>query len=106
MPASGHQIGATFVPVLIGVAIDAAVGPGDGRALLVWLAGLAVVYFVLSWSFRLGAYAGERAGARAAHGCGRRSWRGCWIPGAGPNGAGCRVRSPRSRRRTPAGWGR
>lgn len=28
---------------------------------------LAAVYLVLSWSFRIGAYAGERAGARAAH---------------------------------------
>ncbi|MEV5828978.1 ABC transporter ATP-binding protein [Spirillospora sp. NPDC052242] len=65
--ASGHQIGETFVPVLIGIAIDAAVGPGDGRALLLWLGVLAIVYVGLSWSFRIGAYRGERAGARAAH---------------------------------------
>ncbi|MGI5169614.1 ABC transporter transmembrane domain-containing protein [Spirillospora sp. CA-253888] len=65
--ASGHQIGETLVPVLIGLAVDRAIGPGDGRALLLWLAVLAAVYFALSWSFRLGAMAGERAGARAAH---------------------------------------
>ncbi|WP_281180177.1 ABC transporter transmembrane domain-containing protein [Actinomadura hibisca] len=65
--ASGHQVGETLVPVLIGLAVDRALAPGDGRALLLWLAVLALVYFMLSWSFRLGAMAGERAGARAAH---------------------------------------
>ncbi|MFI6519060.1 ABC transporter transmembrane domain-containing protein [Spirillospora sp. NPDC050679] len=65
--ASGHQIGETLVPVLIGLAVDRAIGRGDGGALLLWLAVLAAVYFALSWSFRLGAMAGERAGARAAH---------------------------------------
>ncbi|MBA8952753.1 ABC transporter transmembrane domain-containing protein [Actinomadura namibiensis] len=66
--ASGHQIGETLVPVLIGLAVDRAIGRGDGGALLLWLAVLAVVYLGLSWGFRLGAGAGERAGARAAHG--------------------------------------
>ncbi|MFB4316043.1 ABC transporter transmembrane domain-containing protein [Actinomadura sp. 21ATH] len=65
--ASGHQIGETLVPVLLGVAIDRAIGESDGRALLMWLAVLAVVYLALSWSFRIGAYRGERAGVRAAH---------------------------------------
>ncbi|WP_018653887.1 ABC transporter transmembrane domain-containing protein [Actinomadura flavalba] len=64
---SVHQVGEALVPVLIGVAVDRAIGRGDGRALLVWLAVLGVVYLGLSWGFRIGAGAGERAGANAAH---------------------------------------
>lgn len=67
VPASVHQIGETLVPVLIGVAIDQGVAGGDGRALVLWLAVLAAVYLALSWGFRIGAQAGERAGVRAAH---------------------------------------
>ncbi|MEO3826576.1 ABC transporter ATP-binding protein [Actinomadura sp. B10D3] len=66
--ASAHQVGEALVPVLIGMAIDQAIAGDDGRALVLWLGALASVYLVLSWSFRIGAYAGERAGARAAHG--------------------------------------
>ncbi|WP_200871833.1 ABC transporter ATP-binding protein [Actinomadura welshii] len=66
--ASAHQVGEALVPVLIGMAIDQALAGDDGRALVLWLGALAAVYLVLSWSFRIGAYAGERAGARAAHG--------------------------------------
>ncbi|WP_412516384.1 ABC transporter ATP-binding protein/permease [Actinomadura madurae] len=66
--ASAHQVGEALVPVLIGMAIDQAMAGDDGRALVLWLGALAAVYLVLSWSFRIGAYAGERAGARAAHG--------------------------------------
>ncbi|WP_131762654.1 ABC transporter transmembrane domain-containing protein, partial [Actinomadura fibrosa] len=65
--ASAHQVGETLVPVLIGVAIDQAIAGDDGRALVLWLAVLAAVYVALSWGFRIGAGAGERAGARAAH---------------------------------------
>ncbi|URN09691.1 ABC transporter ATP-binding protein/permease [Actinomadura madurae] len=65
--ASAHQVGEALVPVLIGMAIDQAMAGDDGRALVLWLGALAAVYLVLSWSFRIGAYAGERAGARAAH---------------------------------------
>ncbi|WP_307796476.1 ABC transporter ATP-binding protein [Actinomadura barringtoniae] len=66
--ASAHQVGEALVPVLIGVAIDRAIAGDDGRALVVWLGVLGVVYLGLSWGFRIGAYAGERAGVRAAHG--------------------------------------
>ncbi|GIH28993.1 multidrug ABC transporter ATP-binding protein [Acrocarpospora phusangensis] len=62
-----HQAGEVAVPVLIGVVIDEAVGPGDLTALLTWLAVLAAVYVALSMSFRYGARAGERAAEQAGH---------------------------------------
>jgi putative ABC transport system ATP-binding protein len=64
---SGHQAGEALVPVVIGVVIDRAVdggGPGD---LLRWLAGLAAVFVFLSYAYRFGARAGERASEQAAH---------------------------------------
>lgn len=64
---AGHQFGEALVPVLIGLVIDRAVAGGDGGALLLWLAVLAVVYVGLSFSFRFGARAGERAAEQAAH---------------------------------------
>lgn len=64
---AGHQFGEALVPVLIGLVIDQAVSEGNGRALLAWLAVLAVVYVGLSFSFRFGARAGERAAELAAH---------------------------------------
>ncbi|NNN30946.1 ABC transporter ATP-binding protein [Streptomyces sp. S3(2020)] len=63
----GHQTGEALVPVLIGVAIDQGVVDGDAAALLLWLGVLAVVYVGLSFSFRFGARAGERASVTAAH---------------------------------------
>ncbi|MEU4091791.1 ABC transporter ATP-binding protein [Streptomyces sp. NPDC026673] len=64
---AGHQFGEALVPVLIGLVIDQAVSEGNGRALVAWLAVLAVVYVGLSFSFRFGARAGERAAELAAH---------------------------------------
>ncbi|WP_018546568.1 ABC transporter ATP-binding protein [Streptomyces sp. LaPpAH-108] len=64
---AGHQLGEVAVPVLIGVVVDRAVARSDGRLLVLWLGVLAVVYVGLSWSFRLGARAGERAAEEAAH---------------------------------------
>lgn len=63
----GHQTGEALVPVLIGVAVDRGVVDGDVAGLLLWLGVLAVVYVGLSFSFRFGARAGERASVTAAH---------------------------------------
>jgi ABC-type multidrug transport system fused ATPase/permease subunit len=63
----GHQTGEALVPVLIGLAIDRGVVDGDFAGLLWWLGVLAVVYVGLSFSFRFGARAGERASVTAAH---------------------------------------
>lgn len=62
-----HQLGEALVPLLIGVVIDQAVAGRDGERLVLWLVVLAVMYVCLSWSFRLGARAGERAAEEAAH---------------------------------------
>ncbi|MER5903136.1 ABC transporter ATP-binding protein [Streptomyces mirabilis] len=62
-----HQLGEALVPVLIGVVIDQAVAGRDAGRLVLWLAVLALVYVALSWSFRLGARAGERGAEEAAH---------------------------------------
>lgn len=64
---AGHQLGEALVPVLIGLVIDQAVAKDDTGALVRWLAVLAVVYVGLSFSFRFGARAGERAAEVAAH---------------------------------------
>lgn len=64
---AGHQVGEVLVPVLIGVVIDRAVTGADAGALVRWLAVLAVVYAGLALSFRVGAWSGERAAARADH---------------------------------------
>ncbi|MFE6281180.1 ABC transporter transmembrane domain-containing protein [Streptomyces sp. NPDC057877] len=63
----GHQAGEALVPVLIGVAIDRGVAADDLPVLLLWLGVLAVVYVGLSYGFRIGARAGERASVTAAH---------------------------------------
>ncbi|GGW92503.1 multidrug ABC transporter ATP-binding protein [Streptomyces malachitofuscus] len=63
----GHQTGEALVPVVIGLAIDRGVVDGDVTGLLLWLGVLAVVYVGLSYSFRFGARAGERASVTAAH---------------------------------------
>ncbi|MDX3852781.1 ABC transporter ATP-binding protein [Streptomyces sp. AK02-01A] len=64
---AGHQAGEALVPVLIGVVIDRAVARSDGGELLLWVAVLGVVYIGLSFSFRFGARAGERAAEVAGH---------------------------------------
>ncbi|MFJ5262392.1 ABC transporter ATP-binding protein [Streptomyces sp. NPDC088387] len=63
----GHQTGEALVPVVIGLAIERGVVDGDVPGLLLWLGILAVVYVGLSFSFRYGARAGERASVTAAH---------------------------------------
>ncbi|MBK3565007.1 MULTISPECIES: ABC transporter ATP-binding protein [unclassified Streptomyces] len=62
-----HQLGEALVPVLIGVVIDQAVAGQDAGRLALWLGVLALMYVTLSWSFRLGAKAGERGAEEAAH---------------------------------------
>lgn len=64
---SVHQLGEALVPVLIGVMIDQAVDGQNAGRLALWLGVLAVMYVTLSWSFRLGAKAGERGAEEAAH---------------------------------------
>ncbi|WP_199811038.1 ABC transporter ATP-binding protein [Streptomyces sp. NRRL F-525] len=64
---SVHQLGEALVPVLIGVVIDQAVAGRNAGRLALWLGVLAVMYVTLSWSFRLGAKAGERSAEEAAH---------------------------------------
>ncbi|MBE1558002.1 ABC transporter transmembrane domain-containing protein [Nonomuraea africana] len=65
--AAGHQTGEALVPVLVGVVIDEAISPGDGGALLLWIAALAVVFAGLSSSYRFSFRAAERASEQAAH---------------------------------------
>ncbi|WP_338674446.1 ABC transporter ATP-binding protein [Streptomyces sp. SCSIO 30461] len=62
-----HQGGEALVPVLIGLAIEQGVLAGDPAGMLFWLGALGVVYIGLSFGFRCGAHAGERAAVTAAH---------------------------------------
>ncbi|MGH3913420.1 MAG: ABC transporter ATP-binding protein [Pseudonocardiaceae bacterium] len=64
---ASHQAGEAMVPVLIGVIIDRAVATGDGGELISWLLVLAVVFIMLSLSFRFAARTAERAAEQAAH---------------------------------------
>ncbi|GLY75693.1 ABC transporter ATP-binding protein [Actinoallomurus iriomotensis] len=63
---SGHQAGEALVPFLIGVVIDQAVGGGPG-GLALWLGVLGAVYLTLSFSYRFGDRAAQRASQQAAH---------------------------------------
>jgi putative ABC transport system ATP-binding protein len=65
--AAAHQGGEALVPVVIGVVIDRAVAGSSPLTLLEWLGVLALVFLVLSTSYRFGARAAERASERAAH---------------------------------------
>ncbi|MER5929085.1 ABC transporter ATP-binding protein [Streptomyces sp. NPDC002054] len=62
-----HQGGEAMVPVVIGVVIDRAVATGSSGALVRWLVVLAVLFLVLSTSYRIAARIAERAGEEAAH---------------------------------------
>ncbi|HEY2060609.1 MAG TPA: ABC transporter ATP-binding protein [Amycolatopsis sp.] len=64
--AAGHQGGEALVPVVIGVVIDRAVADSSLLTLLLWLGVLGVVFLVLSYSYRFGARAAERAAELAA----------------------------------------
>ncbi|BCB91502.1 hypothetical protein Psuf_088150 [Phytohabitans suffuscus] len=55
------------MPVLIGVVIDSAVATGSVSRLVLWLAVLGGVFAVLSFSWRFGARAAERASEWAGH---------------------------------------
>ncbi|MXQ65124.1 ATP-binding cassette domain-containing protein [Actinomadura rayongensis] len=61
------QVCEALVPVVFGAAIDRAVAPQDGRAILLWLGVLGVLFLVLSLSFRFGARTAKAAAERAAH---------------------------------------
>ncbi|WP_433325924.1 ABC transporter ATP-binding protein [Spirillospora sp. CA-294931] len=65
--AASHQAGEVLVPVIIGVVIDQAVTERDSGALVRWIAVLAVVFAVLSFSYRLSARFATRAAELAAH---------------------------------------
>ncbi|POM26572.1 putative multidrug resistance ABC transporter ATP-binding/permease protein YheI [Actinomadura rubteroloni] len=61
------QVCEALVPVVVGAAIDRAVAPHDGRAILLWLGVLGVLFLVLSLSFRFGARTAKAAAERAAN---------------------------------------
>ncbi|MFC7642213.1 hypothetical protein ACFQX6_15515 [Streptosporangium lutulentum] len=88
---AGHQAGEALVPVLIGIVIDQAVARGEVSALLLWLAVLAVVYVGLSYSFRFGARAGERAAEQAGHVLRVELVRRVLHPGGGAENGRCRA---------------
>ena len=56
-----HQVFEALVPVLVGQVIDRAVSTGDGAALGRWIAGLMVLFGVLSLAYRFGSQCLERA---------------------------------------------
>ncbi|GAA4196264.1 ABC transporter ATP-binding protein [Streptosporangium oxazolinicum] len=62
-----HQVCEASVPILIGVIVDRATGPGDTGALLWWLAALAALFTALSLAYRHGARTLMRAIAHEAH---------------------------------------
>ncbi|WP_449064095.1 ABC transporter transmembrane domain-containing protein [Planomonospora algeriensis] len=66
--AAGHQACEALVPVVIGLVIDEAISSGDAGALARWVAVLALLFAVLSFSYRFGSRAAERAAEQAAHG--------------------------------------
>jgi putative ABC transport system ATP-binding protein len=55
------------VPLLVGVVVDEAIGPADGTALGLGLAGLAVCFAILSFAYRTGARIGESGELAAGH---------------------------------------
>lgn len=64
---ANHQVMEALVPVVVGQAIDEAIGPGDASSLLLWLVLLAVTFAVLSASWFFGARLLDRAGLNAEH---------------------------------------
>lgn len=67
MLAASHQVGEAAVPVIIGWTIDRAVAGPALAGLVQGLGLLAVVFTVLSLSFRFGVRSSERAALLAAH---------------------------------------
>jgi putative ABC transport system ATP-binding protein len=68
-----HQACEALVPVVIGAALDRAVAPGDGDALIEWLAILVVLFVALSLGYRFGARFAARATLQAEHELRRRA---------------------------------
>ena len=62
-----HQACEALVPVVIGAALDRAVAPADGDALIEWLAILGVLFVALSLAYRFGARFGAKAMLQAEH---------------------------------------
>lgn len=63
----GHQAGEALVPVVIGVIIDQVLGTGQLSDLVLWLAVLACLFVMFSYSHRFGARLLERAIQQSAH---------------------------------------
>lgn len=53
-----HQLCAALVPVIMGVAIDRAIAPGDLGQLVLWVVVLGIVYAAVSVTFRFGSRIG------------------------------------------------
>ena len=81
-----HQAFEALVPVTVGAAIDAAIEPSDGGALLVWIGALCVLFFLLSGAFRNGARVGVAVTEEAAHGLRMRLARRVLDPRGGGEG--------------------
>ncbi|MFF1829132.1 ABC transporter transmembrane domain-containing protein [Paenarthrobacter sp. NPDC058040] len=62
-----HQVSEALVPVTIGAAVDNAISPHDGGALLWWLGALAAVFIMLALSWRLGTLATMRSFSYGSH---------------------------------------
>ena len=64
--AAGHQLSEAAVPVVVGVALDRAVGTGNGSALALWLAVVVGVFVVLASCGAVGYWLMDRARLRTA----------------------------------------
>jgi putative ABC transport system ATP-binding protein len=62
-----HQTCEALVPILIGVAVDRAIAPGDRTGLIGWIAALAGLFLVLTTVYRQGARQLMKAIAEEAH---------------------------------------
>lgn len=62
-----HQVGEALVPVIMGLAIDAALIRQDLGALLMWIAALAADFALLSLSYRFGAWFGQVGSESVQH---------------------------------------
>ncbi|MEU4563176.1 ABC transporter ATP-binding protein [Actinoplanes sp. NPDC023936] len=65
--AGVYQFCAALIPILIGVIVDRAVGTGDVVALVTWIAILALLFLVLTLTYRFGARQLQRAIAEEGH---------------------------------------
>ncbi|GAA2518399.1 ABC transporter ATP-binding protein [Winogradskya humida] len=62
-----HQACEASIPILIGVTVDSAVGPGDGMSLILWVSVLALLFVVLNLAYRFGSRQLMKAIAEEAH---------------------------------------